>query len=275
MKLIEIIGLNNKQAKLLEKEGYNDVEDLLPLSKTQIKNLAKKIGVSIEKLDTWQEHADLMRIKGVNPEYANVLNQIGIDSVKEFARRNPKSTHEKLKQLKKDNPKVISKLPTLKNVEGWINKAKNLSGTPKKEPKKKSAPKKKAPKKIPSKQPAGGYGADYWNDKYPKAPIIYTGRALRGKDYYKQIDADVKSFIKKNDAILAHVIEQAQLLKGTFNETALTVQDFVNGFFKYQYDEETSECPEFWQFPFESIQSGIGDCEYRLHFASIAKMELF
>ncbi len=90
MKVIEIIGVNNKQAKLLKKEGYSDVEDLLPLNKTQIKNLAKKIGVSIEKLDTWQEHADLMRIEGVNPEYANVLNQIGIDSVKEFARRNPK-----------------------------------------------------------------------------------------------------------------------------------------------------------------------------------------
>ncbi len=100
-----------------------------------------------------------------------------------------------------------------------------------------------------------------WNDKYKKAPIIYTARALRGKDYYKQIDTDVKSFLKKNDAILDHVINQAQLLKGSFNETAITVQDFVNGFFKYKYDEETSDCVEFWQFPFESIQSGIGDCE--------------
>ena len=265
MKLIEIIGVNNKQAKLLEKEGYSDIEDLLPLSKTQIKNLAKKIGVSIEKLDTWQEHADLMRIDEVNPEYANALNRIGIDSIKEFARRNPKSTLEKLKQFKKENPKAISKIPTLKTLEGWINRAKSLGGAPKKAPKKKPATKKKTiPKKKPFKDvddDYGEYGPDYWNNKWEKAPIIYTGRALRGKDYYKQIDADVKSFIKNNDAILYHVINQAQLKKETFNETALTVQDFVNGFFKYKFDEETSDCPEFWQFPFESIQSGIGDCE--------------
>ena len=264
MKLIEIIGVNNKQAKLLEKEGYSDVEDLLPLSKTQIKNLAKKIGVSIETLDTWQEHADLMRIDGVNPEYANALNRIGIDSIKEFARRNPKNTHDKLKQLKKNNPKAISKLPTLKNVEGWINKAKNLSAE-KSAPKKKPAPKRKPSpkKKVPTiiDEDYGEYGPDYWNNKWEKSEIIYTARALRGTAYKKEIDIDVKTFIKKNDAILHHVIEQAGLRKKSHNQTALACQKFVCDFLKYKYDDLTAEVPEFWLFPFESIQSEIGDCE--------------
>ena len=50
-------------------------------------------------LDTWQEHADLMRIEGVTPEIANALNLIGIDSVKEFANRNVKNTVVKLKGI--------------------------------------------------------------------------------------------------------------------------------------------------------------------------------
>lgn len=202
-----------------------------------------------------------MRIVGVGPELADVLNKIGIDSVKELAQRNAKKTLDRMKEFKSE---LAGKMPTLDDVKDWIEQATSLKLG-------KIAKKKKSKES----EEGGKYGPDYWNNKYPIAPIIYTGRALRGQDYYKQIDADVKSFIKKNDAILYHVIDQAQLKKGTFNETALTVQDFVNGFFKYKFDEETSDCPEFWQFPFESIQSGIGDCEYRLHFASIAKTELF
>ena len=264
MNIIEIVGIDNKKAKLLKKEGISKTEDLLPLTAYGIKKLAKITGISAKEIDTWQEHADLMRIEGVSPEYAYALNEVGVDSVKELTQRNPKNTLDRIKELEKAKRDIIGKIPTQTAIKKWIDQAKKMKGKepmPKKKTPKKKPAKKKPPKKKPSKEPDGDYGPDYWNDKYPKAPIIYTGRALRGKDYYKQIDADVKTFIKKNDAILYHVIDQAQLKKGTFNETALTVQDFVNGFFKYKFDEETSDCPEFWQFPFESIQSGIGDCE--------------
>ncbi|MFX1276921.1 MAG: DUF4332 domain-containing protein [Promethearchaeota archaeon] len=256
MNIKDIEAISKKYANLLIKEGYTQIEELLNLTKSQMSKLAKKTGIPVRMIDTFQELADLMRIDGVGDKIANVLNKIGIDSVKEFAQRNAKNTLDKMKEFKDE---LAGKLPTLNDVKDWIQQATALSlGTT---PKKKTTPKKTTPKKEPSKRPEGDYGPDYWNNKYQKAPIIYTGRALRGQDYYKQIDADVKSFIKKNDAILFHVIDQAQLKKGTFNKTALAIQDFVNGFLKYKFDEETSDCPEFWQFPFESIQSGIGDCE--------------
>ncbi|MHA2039554.1 MAG: DUF4332 domain-containing protein [Promethearchaeota archaeon] len=277
MKLIEIIGLEEKYVKLLEKEGIKSVKDLIPLSYNQLRKIARTIGVSVKLLDTWQEHADLMRIEGVNPKLANALNLIGIDSLKEFARRSPKNSLEKLKLLKKENPKIIPKTPTLTLIEELINKAKKIADIQPKDdkPKKKSSPKKK-PKKSDSpeipitpdykpfekfKKDFGKYGSEYWNNKWNTAPIIYTGRALRGESYKKQIDADVKAFIKDNDAILWHVITQAKLRKDTANETALTIQNFVCNFLKYKYDDETVDCPEFWLFPFESIQSEIGDCE--------------
>ncbi|NVM46912.1 MAG: DUF4332 domain-containing protein [Candidatus Lokiarchaeota archaeon] len=279
MKLTEIIGLEEKHARLLEKAGIKEVEDLLTLSYYQVKELARSIGVTVKALDTWQEHADLMRIQGVNPELANAINLIGIDSVKEFAYRKAKTTVEKLKELKKGNPKILAKVPTLKNVEDWISEAKNLAEVPKKgeKVKKKPAPKTKpAPKGdsspdipiTPNYKPFeifekdyGEFGPDYWNSKWDTAPIIYTGRALRGESYYKQIDVDVKAFIKKNDAILWHVLTQVGLRKDTPNETALAIQNFVCSFLKYIYDDIASECPEFWLFPFEAIQSEIGDCE--------------
>ena len=74
MKLTEIIGIEEKHARLLEKAGIKEVEDLLTLSYYQIKKLARSIGVTVKALDTWQEHADLMRIQGVSPELANAIN---------------------------------------------------------------------------------------------------------------------------------------------------------------------------------------------------------
>ncbi len=275
MKLTEIIGLEVKHAKLLEKEGISSTEELIPLTYNQVSKLARKIGVAVKTLDTWQEHAELMQIQGVGPEMANALNLIGIDSVKEFAYRSPKSTLEKLKQLKKENSKSMAKIPGQKDIETWINAAKDLSGAPEKKPAKKPV-KKPVKKDEPKPSPIpkidyipiekfegdyGEYGADYWNNKWETAPIIYTGRALRAESYKKQIDVDVKAFIKKNDAILWHVITQVGLRKETPNETALAIQNFVCNFLKYKYDDLTAEVPEFWLFPFESIQSEIGDCE--------------
>lgn len=278
MKINELVGIDDKKASLLKKEGISTTEDLIPLTSYEIKKIAERTGITYKEIDTWQEHADLMRIGGITPQYAYALNEVGIDSVKELAQRNPKNTLDRIKKLDNQKREIIGKIPTQQSIDNWIVQAKKMEGKgsmPKKTSPKKQPPNKKPPEKKPSKEPDGNYGPDYWNNKYPMAPIIYTGRALRGEDYYKQIDADVKSFIKNNDAILHHVIEQAQLKKGTLNEIALSVQVFVNDFFKYKFDEETSDCPEFWQFPFESIQSGIGDCEYRLLFASIAKMELY
>ncbi|MFW9785496.1 MAG: DUF4332 domain-containing protein [Candidatus Heimdallarchaeota archaeon] len=273
MKLTDIIGLEEKYAKLLEKEGIESVEELIPLSYNDIRKFARKIGVSVKLLDTWQEHADLMRITGVTPIYANALNLIGIDSVKEFAYRNSKNLLDKMKFLKKENPKVLPKVPTLSTLDDWIKQAKGIEKIPPKgeKVKKQPKPKKDSSSEIPItpdykpiekfEKDYGKYSQEYWDSKWATAPIIYTGRALRGELYKKQIDADVKTFIKDNDAILWHVITQMGLRKDTPNETALAIQNFVCNFLKYKYDDETVDCPEFWLFPFEAIQSEIGDCE--------------
>ena len=273
MLLIEIIGLEKKHAKLLENDGIKSVEDLVPLTYNQVRKIARKIGVSVKLLDTWQEHADLMRIDGVNPNFANILNLAGIDSVKELARRKAKTILDKIKILKKDSPKVITKIPSHSVIENWIELAKTLAGVSPPEDKTKKEPKPKGSTApdipiTPNYKPIekfekdyGKYGPDYWNNKWNTAPIIYTGRALRGESYKKQIDVDVKTFIKDNDAILWHVITQVRLRKETPNETALAIQNFVCNFLKYKYDDETVDCPEFWLFPFEAIQSEIGDCE--------------
>jgi transglutaminase-like putative cysteine protease len=103
------------------------------------------------------------------------------------------------------------------------------------------------------------YGADFWNSKWPKAPILYSGRALRGKK--DNIAVDVRAFILTNDEIVNQVIDKYNLKGQNDNETAYNCQNFVCKFLTYKYDDDSNKCPEFWQFPFETLQSSIGDCE--------------
>ena len=137
MKVIEIEGIGKKYAGKLGRAGYSEVEDLSKLTWKQINELAKKARISPKLIDKWQEQADLMALKGIGPEFAEVLNRIGVDSVKELSRRNAQSTLEKIKAFDKRRPNVIRKPPTKAQVESWVKQAvdlyevKKVSKTPK------------------------------------------------------------------------------------------------------------------------------------------------
>lgn len=103
------------------------------------------------------------------------------------------------------------------------------------------------------------YGEQYWNSKWKVGSAIYKGRALRGKS--DEIPVDVKNFITVNDDMLKSIVSKYGLKKATMNQTANACQLFVVQHLTYKGDDEENQCPEFWQFPFETLDSQIGDCE--------------
>ena len=103
------------------------------------------------------------------------------------------------------------------------------------------------------------FGADYWNNKWPKSTVIYGGRALRTKQ--PQIGIDVTEFITPHDAILQQIVIDYKLTKDTPNATAWACQQWVVKFLTYIEDSKSSSEDEFWQYPYEVVQYGIGDCE--------------
>jgi len=123
MKIAEIEGVGEKYAKKLEKAAIANVEDLIPLKWSEIKELAKTTSISIKLLEKWQDQTELMIVKGVGPEYSEVLNKIGIDSTRELAYRNPKKTLDKIVKFDKEQPDVIRKIPKVEEIEGWISEA--------------------------------------------------------------------------------------------------------------------------------------------------------
>ena len=140
MKIIEIEGIGEKYAKTLEKAGYANIEDLIPLKWREVKELAEKTRISLKLLEKWQDQAEIMVIKGVGPEYSEVLNKVGIDSTLELAYRNPKNTLDKIIAFDKEQPDVIRKIPKVEDLEGWISEAKSLNDVKKAKTKPKETP---------------------------------------------------------------------------------------------------------------------------------------
>jgi hypothetical protein len=103
------------------------------------------------------------------------------------------------------------------------------------------------------------YDQNFWDNKWQKAPIIYRGRALEKSK--KQVGIDVRDFIMPADELVVRIVKSYGLAKPTLNETAWAVQKWVVKFLTYKYDTDSSDCEEFWMFPFESLQGQIGDCE--------------
>jgi hypothetical protein len=120
---------------------------------------------------------------------------------------------------------------------------------------------------------------DKWNNKWEKADITYLGRILRNltntyaKSSLLQTPVDVKAFILDNDVILKNIIISKKLKKETDDETMMAIQDYIcNGVYlpgtdyakkilTYTGDIEENKTYEFWQFPFETVESMRGDCE--------------
>jgi hypothetical protein len=62
----------------------NNTEDLLVRCGTPAgrKDIAGRTGISETLLLWWANHVDLMRISGIGPQYAELLEASGVDSVK-------------------------------------------------------------------------------------------------------------------------------------------------------------------------------------------------
>ncbi len=122
-----IQGLSRTQARNLRRNRVRTTEALLKRAATRAdrKALASTTGLDEKEILAWVNRADLMRVKGVGEEYADLLEAAGIDTVKELRRRNPNSLLRQLVDLN-DKKNLVRRLPTEDMVEGWVAGAKKL-----------------------------------------------------------------------------------------------------------------------------------------------------
>ena len=125
--LIRVEGIGPVYAEKLKDAGIRSTEALLEAGKSPQgrKALAEKSDISGKLILEWINHVDLFRIKGVFEEYADLLEEAGVDTVPELAQRNAENLYAKVVATNQEK-KLVRRLPTSKQVTDWIQQAKVL-----------------------------------------------------------------------------------------------------------------------------------------------------
>jgi predicted flap endonuclease-1-like 5' DNA nuclease len=125
--LTTVEGIGDTYRTKLSEAGIETTQALLERGKTPKgrDELAKATGISKTLILEWVNHIDLFRVQGVGSEYADLLEEAGVDTVPELAQRNPQNLHQALVQTNKEKH-VVRQVPGASQVEAWVKQAKTL-----------------------------------------------------------------------------------------------------------------------------------------------------
>jgi predicted flap endonuclease-1-like 5' DNA nuclease len=90
--------------------------------------VGEKTGINEKQLLEWSNMADMMRISGVGPQYAELLEASGVDTVKELQHRNAENLATKMSEVNAEK-KLAKSSPASSMVQGWIDQAGSLKAT--------------------------------------------------------------------------------------------------------------------------------------------------
>lgn len=126
-KLVEIEGIGETYAQKLVAAGIASQEDLLGQGHTRKgrADLSEKSEISEKLILGWVNRADLARVKGIGEEYADLLEQAGVDTVPELAQRNAENLHAKMEEIN-ETKNLVRRVPSQNEVADWVAQAKEL-----------------------------------------------------------------------------------------------------------------------------------------------------
>jgi predicted flap endonuclease-1-like 5' DNA nuclease len=127
VKLMSIRGMTEEVASKLNERAITNSDELLAACATDAKRreLAECVGVEKRTIKELANRADLTRVQGVNEAYADLIENAGVETVKELAGRRADNLQAKLAQVHADTQRKMA-VPPVEMVEKWIESAKAL-----------------------------------------------------------------------------------------------------------------------------------------------------
>jgi len=124
----EIEGIGPSYGKTLAMAGVHTTERLLELgaSSKGRNELSELTGISSAVILKWCNQADLMRVKGIGRQYAELLEAAGVDTVKELRNRNPENLTAALEAVN-EKKRLARALPAVSVVRSWVERARDLN----------------------------------------------------------------------------------------------------------------------------------------------------
>ena len=126
----DIEGIGPTIGNALRGAGVATIAHLLERGSTKQgrADLSASSGQDEGRILTWVNHADLMRVAGIGPQEAELLEAAGIDSPGELAQRNSINLHAKVHEVNHAGArKIIAEFEAeAHHVAAWIESAKRL-----------------------------------------------------------------------------------------------------------------------------------------------------
>lgn len=123
----ELRGITNAILNSLKAQGISDSDELLEATKTPSdrKALSSASGVDVTTILELANRADLARIKGIGRVYSDLMEEAGVDTVKELAQRVPANLHAKLIEINSVR-QFTQRPPSAEQIGDFIEQAKTL-----------------------------------------------------------------------------------------------------------------------------------------------------
>ena len=122
-----INGMTHTEATKLRRARVRTTVTFLQIASTRSGRalLTKETGITSPTLLHWAKRAELMKIKNLGRDYADLLEAVGVESVADLKRRNPESLHEMMHNANQAK-KIVDRMPSLKRVTNWIDDSKDI-----------------------------------------------------------------------------------------------------------------------------------------------------
>jgi predicted flap endonuclease-1-like 5' DNA nuclease len=126
-KIDEIEGIGPAYKTKLAEAKVVTTDDLLKMccEPAGRKSVSEATGLSEKHLLGWTNMADMMRISGVGPQFAELLEASGVDTVKELRNRNAENLAAKMTEVNNEK-NLANATPAVSTVQEWIDQAKSL-----------------------------------------------------------------------------------------------------------------------------------------------------
>jgi predicted flap endonuclease-1-like 5' DNA nuclease len=122
-----IRAIGHRDATRLRKARVRTTDALLQQAATRKgrAEVSAKTNIATADLLSWAQQADLMRIKGIGSEYADLLGGTGVDTIKVLRRRNAANLMAAMNQVNTKR-RLVQRLPTVEMIQGWIDTSVDL-----------------------------------------------------------------------------------------------------------------------------------------------------
>ena len=124
--LEKLQGISKAQINKLRKADIGVLDDLLVTGSTiqGRTELAQQTRIALNRITNWVHRADLMRINGIDDDYARVLARAGVTSIVDLSTRNPKKLAGEVGVAA--SIEGTQRVPRHASLKNWVEQARHM-----------------------------------------------------------------------------------------------------------------------------------------------------